>query len=282
MAQAYNLGHRIKGRKLEVQGCPSYLRSSLKNQTEKQTQSHGHLFTRSDHVHRTLASQQTHRVYTNTLSTVAFNFLIDNIQCGVWVSKECFPSKDKRFPHPPATHPLVSSWLRMHLSWQWLSVVSLLCIAEALCLMPCTESRGGGEPAIRMHACNSSTQKAKARGLLRVRGQPGLHSKTIPQNRRKQPHPKLKTNRKRREENWGHKRRDQTLHHWVYKSIYTCWTKGTQEQNYIAFLLTCVSKVILFCFVVLWGGSRVLLCNLEHLPQSPKGWHEPPQLPFLF
>lgn len=90
-----------------------------------------------------LLHNQTHRVYTNTLSTVAFNLLIDNIQCAVWVGKECFPSKDKRFPHPPATHPLVSSWLRMHLSWQWLSVVFLLCFAEALCLMPCTESRGG-------------------------------------------------------------------------------------------------------------------------------------------
>lgn len=126
--------------------------------------------------------------------------------------------------------------------------------------MPCTESRGGGEPAVRMHACNSSTQKAKARGLLRVRGQPGLHSKTIPQNRRKQPHPKLKTNRKRREENWGHKRRDQTLHHWVYKPIYTCWTKGTQEQNYIAFFLTCVSKVILFCFVLFCCEGEAEFC----------------------
>lgn len=118
--------------------------------------------------------------------------------------------------------------------------------------------------------------KTYAGGLLRVRGQPGLHSQTIPQNKMKHPHhlhhSQIKTNRKRSEENWGHKRRGRTplLSLWTY---YTCWTNGKWEQNSIAFLLACVSKIVLFCF----EGARAEFC----LPQSPKCWHEPPHLPFL-
>lgn len=79
-----------------------------------------------------------------------------------------------------------------------------------------------------MHACNCSTQKAYAGGLLRVRGQLGLHSKTIPQNKMKPPPTTtIKRNKKHSTAEFAN---------------------ILQEQNSIAFLLVCVSKIVLFCF----------------------------------